>query len=145
MILFGKATRCDELRTIDAQLSIVRLLAPPDPGEDCDSIDYDRREVVQLARDHLLKMGCRRIAYLGPDDDRGIAFQSAGREKGIEVIDGSVNGLFVGSGQSQAVQRAALEEAGKGSQRQVQMASLFTAIRSPMHCTRFWLKRTSCP
>jgi len=111
VILFGKATRCDELRALDAQLAVVRLLAAPDPEENCDSVDYDRREVVHLALDHLRKAGCRRIAYLGPDDDRFFAFQSAGRENRIEVVDGSVRGLFVDCGRSQAVQRGALEEA----------------------------------
>jgi DNA-binding LacI/PurR family transcriptional regulator len=52
-------------------------LAGPDPQESCDTIDYARAEVARLALDYLIDAGCRRLAHLGPDDDRGIAFENA--------------------------------------------------------------------
>jgi len=111
LVLFGKATRHEELHAFDPQLAVVRLLAGPDPQESCDTIDYDRAEVARLAIDYLVDAGCRRLAYLGPDDDRGIAFENAGRARGIKITNESIPGLFIGLGRSQGVQRAALSAA----------------------------------
>lgn len=54
------------------------------------SIRFDRQKAGEQATAHLLKQGCRRIAYIGPDDGRLIGYRQALWQGGISPDDACV-------------------------------------------------------
>lgn len=111
VILFGSQPTAEEVFMALPKISVVRLLAAPDAGPDCDNVDYDRREVSHLAARHLKKLGCQKVAYLGFLDFRGDEFMAAAAALGMQTVDGRVTDLFQLDGNTQVTNRMALQEA----------------------------------
>ena len=109
VIVFGNTTSYDEINSAMPGVAVVRLLAPPEDGMDCDNVDYDRQEVSRLAARHLHKSGCKKVAYLGTLDSRGNYFLEAAKHLGLEAFSGGVPDILTISNNTQVVNRAALE------------------------------------
>lgn len=111
VILFGSETTAAEVLMASPGISVVRLMACPDEGPDCDHIDYDRHAVPHLAARHLHKLGCRKVACLGEFDSRGDEFMAAAAALGLQTVDGRATDLFQLNGNTQVINRLALQRA----------------------------------
>lgn len=113
IILFGKSVAYADIQAIIPGIPAVRLLAPPENESDCDHVDYDRLEMPRIAARELHSKGCRKLAYLGPDDSRADYFLEEARRLGAAVADFRQSGIFTALRSVQIVNRDVLEAATK--------------------------------
>ena len=111
VMVFGNTLSYEEINLAMPGIGVVRLLAPPENGMDCDNIDYDRQEVSRMAARHLHKSGCKKVAYIGSLDIRGNYFLEAAKHLEMEGVSGGVPDILTISNNTQVVNRSALETA----------------------------------
>ncbi|MEI8037786.1 MAG: LacI family DNA-binding transcriptional regulator [Verrucomicrobiota bacterium] len=111
VLLFSHHLPFCELERASPGIAVVRIFAAPNHRSDCDCVDYDRIEVARLAAIHLHEKGCKKVGYLGQMGVRQSAFLSAATDLGLQIVDASVNDLFIADESSQIINRIALKAA----------------------------------
>lgn len=110
VILFGGGLTANDIHAHHPKIPVVRIFQPPGAMPDCDQIDYDRLQVVNLAAHHLKQRKCNRVAYLGPQNPRGTLFVAAAINLGLQAEAVAHDDLFERNINSQFINRKVLEK-----------------------------------
>jgi LacI family transcriptional regulator len=111
VILFGGGLAAADIQAHHPKIAVVRIFQPPATVPDCDQVDYDRLQVVNLAAHHLKQRKCTRVAYIGPHNARGTLFVAAATNLGLKAEAVSSDDLFQHTITSQSINRKSLEKA----------------------------------
>lgn len=111
VLFFGPRADRSRLDARAVRMPVVELLGPSREAGEWDGVDYDRVQVARLAAEHLKRLGCRRVAYLGSPFERATYFASEAEALGLRATIVTRPDLFVTEGGAQATNLVALRSA----------------------------------
>lgn len=112
ILLFGRTTSVAEVNHVVQGIRCVRLLGSSEAKEDCDRVDYDQLEVCRIAVRYLKERGCQKVGFIGDRiNPRGKNFIHFAGGEALQVVDGSMEDLFLSDGANQIVNLKVLETA----------------------------------